>query len=923
MRPLKLTMSAFGPYAGRTEVNLGLLGDSGLYLIAGDTGAGKTTLFDAITYALYGEPSGQTRKAGMLRSKYAPDTVETFVELEFTYNGQIYFVRRSPDQLRPALRGGERLVSRPGDAELRLPDGRVISGRTQADEAIRGLMGIDRGQFTRVAMIAQGDFLKLLVATTQERQQLFRQIFGTAPFGALQEALKQDAAGAKKAHDELEASLRHYSRGIRAREGAPQAARVQLAREDGLPPAETEALLNELIALDQAAQDAAEAELQTLDKSLLELERLMTLHHQQEQTRAQLKKAQEDEAAARAALPEMEEALKQALPGEQLAEQLTGEIATQKERLPLYDRLEEARAQLVSQKETLKRQTEAERLKQAEIDAQAKALLEQKAEQAELGRSASRLAELKAQGQAGRERDGRLKDLRQQAEDHAGKLKEWELARRRYEETAARADSAIQQHERLAAAFLDAQAGVLAARLKPGEPCPVCGATEHPAPARMAPGAPGQEQVETAKEKAEQARAARRAASEQAAGLKSEADNRQNELARQAGLMGIQDFTVQDGAWRLDLLLEESAEKLRQLKTDYLAEEQKEKRRLELAAAIPPMDAALEEARRELSRISSEMAALDSGIRAREEALAQMASGLAFQDKAGLNTHIAGLETKRRGLLQAVQDARRALDEQQQRVTMHTGRVNSLTEQLSGARPVDAAAVGARQAEHSARKAALQQESRVLLSRLDTNRAALAAISELMGQMKQSAARYGFLRELSDTANGTLTGRDKLMLETYVQGFYFDRIIRRANLRLMAMSGSQYELERSRSAANQRSQTGLDLDVVDHYNGSRRDVASLSGGESFMASLSLALGLSDEIQSASGGIRLEAMFVDEGFGSLDQQSLAQSIKALGSLAQSRVLVGIISHVGELKEKIDKQVLVKKDRAGGSRVDIIV
>ena len=315
MRPLKLTMSAFGPYAGRTEVNLGLLGDSGLYLIAGDTGAGKTTLFDAITYALYGEPSGQTRKAGMLRSKYAPDTVETFVELEFTYNGQIYFVRRSPDQLRPALRGGERLVSRPGDAELRLPDGRVISGRTQADEAIRGLMGIDRGQFTRVAMIAQGDFLKLLVATTQERQQLFRQIFGTAPFGALQEALKQDAAGAKKAHDELEASLRHYSRGIRAREGAPQAARVQLAREDGLPPAETEALLNELIALDQAAQDAAEAELQTLDKSLLELERLMTLHHQQEQTRAQLKKAQEDEAAARAALPEMEEALKQALPG--------------------------------------------------------------------------------------------------------------------------------------------------------------------------------------------------------------------------------------------------------------------------------------------------------------------------------------------------------------------------------------------------------------------------------------------------------------------------------------------------------------------------------------------------------------------------------------------------------------------------------
>ncbi|HPY95377.1 MAG TPA: SMC family ATPase, partial [Clostridia bacterium] len=194
MRPLKLTMSAFGPYAGRTEVDLSLLGDSGLYLIAGDTGAGKTTLFDAITYALYGEPSGQTRKAGMLRSKYAPDTVETFVELEFTYNGQIYIVRRSPDQLRPALRGGERLVSRPGDAELRLPDGRVISGRTQADEAIRGLMGVDRGQFTRVAMIAQGDFLKLLLAKTEDRSRIFRDIFHTERYAELQDTLKLEVS---------------------------------------------------------------------------------------------------------------------------------------------------------------------------------------------------------------------------------------------------------------------------------------------------------------------------------------------------------------------------------------------------------------------------------------------------------------------------------------------------------------------------------------------------------------------------------------------------------------------------------------------------------------------------------------------------------------------------------------------------------
>ena len=179
------------------------------------------------------------------------------------------------------------------------------------------------------------------------------------------------------------------------------------------------------------------------------------------------------------------------------------------------------------------------------------------------------------------------------------------------------------------------------------------------------------------------------------------------------------------------------------------------------------------------------------------------------------------------------------------------------------------------------------------------------------------------MKALSDTANGTLSGQGKIMLETYVQTAYFDRILVRANTRLMAMTDGQYELERRRSAENNRSQSGLDLEVIDHYNGSRRSVRTLSGGESFLASLALALGLSDEIQSAAGGVQLDAMFIDEGFGSLDEETLHQAVRALSGLAESRRLVGIISHVSELKEQIDRQIVVTKDRSGGSRAEIVV
>ena len=211
----------------------------------------------------------------------------------------------------------------------------------------------------------------------------------------------------------------------------------------------------------------------------------------------------------------------------------------------------------------------------------------------------------------------------------------------------------------------------------------------------------------------------------------------------------------------------------------------------------------------------------------------------------------------------------------------------------------------------------------MLNMKLHNNRFILDKILRNINELSETEKKLMCVKSLSDTANGNISGKEKIMLEAYVQMRYFNRIIDRANVRLMTMSDGQYELKRRVGADNNRSQSGLDLDVIDHYNGTERSVKTLSGGESFKASLALALGLSDEIQSSSGGIRLETMFIDEGFGSLDEESLSQALKALTELSEGDRTVGIISHVTELKERIDRQVVVTKNKFGGSKISVVV
>ena len=346
-------------------------------------------------------------------------------------------------------------------------------------------------------------------------------------------------------------------------------------------------------------------------------------------------------------------------------------------------------------------------------------------------------------------------------------------------------------------------------------------------------------------------------------------------------------------------------------------------RKGELEILIPRREEELSALDAALTKLQTDLAGAESRKDALEEQLAALRGALRYPDAAAAEQQVKALRQEAEGLKAARQQAQETLEREKTALARLDAAIGQLTGLLQTGESADVETEKAKGAQLTAQRAKVEGERRTIHTRLSTNQTALEKIQAGAKDLAHLEEQYTWVRTLSNTVNGNLTGKEKVDLETFVQMTRFDRIIQRANSRLMVMSDGQYDLCRRTEAENNRSKSGLELDVIDHYNGSQRSVKSLSGGESFKAALSLALGLSDEIQSSASGIHLDTMFVDEGFGSLDDESLQQAIRALSGLTAGKRLVGIISHVGELKEKIEKQVLVTKDKTGGSRVEIVV
>ena len=471
-------------------------------------------------------------------------------------------------------------------------------------------------------------------------------------------------------------------------------------------------------------------------------------------------------------------------------------------------------------------------------------------------------------------------------------------------------------------AFLAGQAGLLAAKLQPGTPCPVCGALEHPAPAALAQDVPSEEELEQAQADADEARKAEQEADQTARELKVKRDGKEASLLADAEQL-LGDVTLEalpDALAEAQTALDETLDGLRQNCT---AAQKRAQRAEALRTSLPETEAAVQTQTDALQTANAEIARLETRCQSLTEQIAQQAAQLKYEDRKAAEAAIEGWNGQVTAYREQLASAEQAVQRLVQQRSAAEGRIKTLSELLAGVEEVVLEELESRQTALKSELDALGREERAVHTRLERNRDTLDGLNRQSQALAEKETRLMWLRSLSNTANGTISGREKIMLETFAQMTYFDRILVRANTRFMMMSGGQYELRRRVGADNNRSQSGLELDVIDHYNGSVRSVKTLSGGESFKASLSLALGLADEIQSAAGGVQLDTMFVDEGFGSLDEDSLQQALRALSELSEGRRLVGIISHVGELKEKIDKQIVVKKDRTGGSRAEIVV
>lgn len=913
MRPIRIEMSAFGPYAGKQTVEMDRLGTSGIYLITGDTGAGKTTIFDAIVFALYGTASSDRRSGDMLRSRYAEPDTPTEVKLVFAYRNKEYEIRRNPTYQRPKLRG-EGMTQENASAELRLPGGEILTRTGEVDEKIREILGMTRDQFMQIAMIAQGDFLKLLLAKTEERRKIFSSIFRTGRYARLEERLKQEARQARKTYDDLVREIGFEQERARLPEGTD---RSGLRDEEYLQAIEKfrdEA--GKRLEEGEKVQELLRGELDVLAARILAAE-------EQEKRKKALEETRQQWTDLQTAAAQRKRELEAARSREPEAKEKEARLHVEQDRLQQYDRLEE-----------LKRQKNEAEKKQASDEAARKKLEEgrksltqqiqdcrQKIKEKEA--LAGKAAALSGEKERLRSQGAEYNELKTLLEAYEEASEKWNRAAVTYQAACGKEQELGESYRRQHRAFLDDQAGILAAELAENQPCPVCGSLHHPLPAVKTDDAPTRETVEQSQKRWEESKTAMDEAGRKAAALRGTRDSSLQHMEEKAkGLnMPTEPVTLKE------TLMEEQKRfrsKWKEVTEALAASEAAAEAKVVLEEKLETLQRKQEEDEEAYRKLELESARLQEQIENLSANYSELKETLPYPDRESAGKAASLLDREIREIREAVQSAEENEKAAARRIQEAEGRMSELQKQIregESAESMTSAELQENQKQKKDEQFRLQAEAKEDNLIWETNSAAAGRIRKLNGEREQAARKYSMLQNLADTANGNLSGKQRIQLETYVQQQLFDRILVRANTRFRVMSGGQYDLVR-RKEYQKNQQSGLDLDVVDHYNGTTRSVSTLSGGESFMASLSLALGLSDEIQESAGGVQLDALFVDEGFGSLDEETLDQAMKAIQTLAEDGGrIVGIISHVTELQNRIDRQLLVRKMKSGGSTAAI--
>lgn len=1013
MRPLRLVMTAFGPYAKQQVIDFGELRGQRLFLIHGPTGGGKTTILDAICYALYGETSGE-RKGEQMRSQFADAQTLTEVELEFAVGEKRYRVRRRPMQMRPKKKGDGMVETKP-EADLAESDGLLgtgeyettVTGDTKVRERIVQLLGFRCEQFRQVIMLPQGKFRELLLEKSEKREEILQMLFQTGLYEQLQERLSEQAKGLR---DQLADAQRKRELAL---------AQAKVVNEESLALTLSEKIAA-VVLQDQAVKELREAEvkaqgalteaqrvigvLDELDAAKKEHERLKAREpeikgwrkavHAAEQAQKAVgeEQAMRDRASELAGRKQVADA---AALGLRKAASINEKAASEqikaaghrpdadagRQRLakletlrPRIVRLEKADSSLVAAKKQVAEQ-EAALAKEKDAIALASASAEKLAKQ--LGELRERAAGLESQKQLETQAQTQLA-ARRQLEGLQPLIPRYEKQQQRLMREREKAEQYWLKGKAhladLLLAWKNGRAASIARDLREGEPCPVCGSREHPAPAHAAGALPSDDELTAAQQQVDTLDAAARnsatAANNQANEL-AQLRTREQGLRDQLGVMaGEPVATLQTRADAQNAAVEAAAAAQQQLP---LVQEQLDKaagtaksgqQRLETFEGnlqVSRSTVAADQAMRdeclsdlpeqlrtvaavevEVGRVRKTIEDIESAIRLTEEEAKKAANALAGaqeserSSQAELAAAESRLKAARETFAARLQEAGFASEPEYAAARLTDAQIQGLREKIDrGEKALAAAADRVMRAEQSAAGLArpdLETVRKAHAGAKDACDAAVAQRSDLDAQRKHLAdlqkrleqiaagfatldAQYRVIGKMADVANGQ--NPKKLKLHRFVLGFLLDDVLSAATQRLRTMSHGRYQLQRMQQIEDKRIVGGLDLEVFDAHTGSARPVATLSGGESFQASLSLSLGLADVVQARSGGIRMETMFVDEGFGSLDSDALDEAIRAIQDLQKSGRTVGIISHVPELKQLIGARLEVTSGPAGSS------
>ncbi len=1074
MRPIKLTISAFCAYSNTVVIDFTKLGEKGLYLITGDTGAGKTTIFDAICYALYGKPSGDIRNEKMLRSKYAKPEIKTYVELEFLCGNKIYTIHRNPEYIRPKKGRPNEFTSEKASVYLKYQDGRVITGINEIKTAIKEIVGLDEKRFKQIVMIAQGDFLKVLNATTEERTKIFRDIFHTEPYERLQKSLYELSADLKRKYklinDQIASEVSHLECDEHS-ELYEEFSDLKVSnRNSAVNISEIIEIMKKINSDDERTISDLNERIFLLDKQREQLgikienaERTRKLTEELEKIRQRIKLG--DEYCKNAALDfeSKESNIKK-------AERLAVEIEGLNEKLPIYEQLKDCtnnkkvcedkykewlieidnlKKDISDSKNKLEQnQKRFEELKDSEIngiktenkikelDVKLKDLkkfigiLTQynnlnitldilKKEMDNLNQNISQIRErleifdryevdLQKEENSKSELISRLNEtesLNTLLNEYKNQDAELNYTQSMYISLQSVYDSKNEIYISLYRKFLNMQAGIIASTLRDNERCPVCGSLSHPFPAQLESNAPTENDVNNAKYNMEISRKNMEAKSVKCEKIRSALSEKKKQIQQKIIQLYSSDFTIselcenindninsikdriqksQDLIKKYNLGIKEKQQLEVELKKNIEIHQNTENKYLNTASELKQYKIQIEEnsktfyseifennilseklksniyiTEKEIEVKKSLLRRYNSELKEKNEISEQIKninfnieklsnninaavqeSKINLQKCENYNDRISEIRakltyktyTEAQNKIAEMQSEKQRLEEEYKKSYEQLNKYNIgisglkskeevIKKQLRTSEKEDVSMLIEQKNFVNQQYKFLTNEKESLMSRQNLNLKTTNNIILKQKEFEDAERQFICFNNLSDTANAALSGKEKITLETYVQIKYFERVLARANVRFMVMSNGQYEFVHAEQAESNRSKTGLEIDITDHYNGTRRSAKSLSGGESFMASLSLALGLADEIQSQSGGIKIDTMFIDEGFGSLSEEALNQSVNVLSGLTESNRLVGIISHVSELKERINNQIIVAKNRFGGSTVKI--